>query len=167
MVNICLCMCWSWPSAKQITRGGTSPRCDFHGYSIQTCAPLVSANLGHLVCPGALARGALFEKGTLKFVPRASPAAGYLRSWGRCGWPTSQMWLANFADNPRRVLYVGYGIYSYFCDLVFTCFSKWARRVLLSIFDTTALDTLYAALSFRSVTPPLGLSFYSTAVFWG
>ena len=37
--------------------------------------------------------------------------------------------------------------------------------MLLSIFDTTALDTLYAALSFRSVTPPLGLSFYSTAVF--
>ena len=39
--------------------------------------------------------GVVFEKGTPKFVPRARPAAGYLRSGG---WG----WLAHFADNPQR-----------------------------------------------------------------
>ena len=40
--------------------------------------------------------GVVFEKGTPKFVPRARPAAGYLRSGG---WG----WLAHFADIPLRL----------------------------------------------------------------
>ena len=63
--------------------------------------------------------GVVFEKGIPKFVSRARPAAGYLRSGG---WG----WLAHFADNPRwgeTLIYtVHVSVFTIYVFYGFTCF---------------------------------------------
>ena len=81
-------------STSQMTRGGTSPRYEFRLRLFNYRPPSPAHSLDFNV-QARWRGGVVFEKGTPKFVPRARPAAGYLRSGG---WG----WLAHFADNPRR-----------------------------------------------------------------
>ena len=76
---------------SQITRSGTSPRYEFLRRLFK-CPPPRQRTCLDFNVQARWRGGVVFEKGTPKFVPRARPAAGYLRSGG---WG----WLAHFADD--------------------------------------------------------------------